>query len=56
MAAMWVHNAWYVAAWSHEVAGEGLLACGPNLFRGIVQDLIGAETSTTGAAEVARAG
>jgi phenylpropionate dioxygenase-like ring-hydroxylating dioxygenase large terminal subunit len=23
---MWVRNAWYVAAWSHEVAGEGLLA------------------------------
>jgi vanillate O-demethylase monooxygenase subunit len=23
---MWVRNAWYVAAWSHEVAGENLLA------------------------------
>ena len=23
---MWVRNAWYVAAWSHEVAGDGLLA------------------------------
>jgi nitrite reductase/ring-hydroxylating ferredoxin subunit len=23
---MWIRNAWYVAAWSHEVANEGLLA------------------------------
>ena len=23
---MWLRNAWYVAAWSHEVAGDGLLA------------------------------
>ena len=23
---MWVRNAWYVAAWSHEIAGEGFLA------------------------------
>jgi hypothetical protein len=29
---------------------------GPNLFRGIVRDLIAAETSTTGGAEAARAG
>ena len=23
---MWIRNAWYVAAWSHEIAGDGLLA------------------------------
>jgi len=23
---MWIRNAWYVAAWSHEVTGDGLLA------------------------------
>jgi vanillate O-demethylase monooxygenase subunit len=29
---------------------------GPNLFRGIMRELMAAETSTTGAAETARAG
>jgi hypothetical protein len=23
---MWIRNAWNVAAWSHEIANEGLLA------------------------------
>jgi phenylpropionate dioxygenase-like ring-hydroxylating dioxygenase large terminal subunit len=123
---MWIRNAWYVAAWSHEISGDGLLArtimneplvlyrtgngsvvamedrcchrlaplslgrregddlrcmyhglkvgpdgrcneipgqttipdraVGPNLFRGIVRELMAAETSTAGGAETARAG
>jgi phenylpropionate dioxygenase-like ring-hydroxylating dioxygenase large terminal subunit len=68
---MWVRNAWYVAAWSHEIEGDGLLARTITneplvLYRtgngsvvameDIVRELMAAETSTHGAAETARAG